>query len=160
MQSIRVKDVMTRDVVSTTGKSNLLEAAATMRSLHVSGLPVVGESGELAGVISEKDIVRVLRQSMGLGSARSLLDVVLETSGEKRGRVSSKLVSASHRLEHLKVSEAMTREAITVDPEAPLSEAGRIMSTLRVNRLPVVTDGRLDGIVTRQDILTGVMKIF
>ena len=158
MRSLRVKDVMTSDVVATTGGNNLLEAAATMRARHVSGLPVIGEKGEVAGVLSEKDITRVLRQSQGLGSARSLLDVVLEAADEKTGNVSPKLVSAAHRLERVRVADAMTREAVTVSPETSLFEAGKIMSTLRVNRLPVVRDGKLEGIVTRQDVVAGLMK--
>jgi predicted transcriptional regulator len=49
--------------------------------------------------------------------------------------------------------EAMTAPAITVETASPVSEAARTMVSLGVNRLPVVEDGRLVGIVTRADLV-------
>ena len=47
----------------------------------------------------------------------------------------------------------MTAPAITTEPGQTISEAARLMTAHRVNRLPVVEDGRLVGIVTRADVV-------
>jgi signal-transduction protein with cAMP-binding, CBS, and nucleotidyltransferase domain len=52
------------------------------------------------------------------------------------------------------VGEVMTREVLTVDPDASLAEAATIMAEERVKIVPVVEDEGLRGVVTRMDILT------
>jgi CBS domain-containing protein len=49
--------------------------------------------------------------------------------------------------------EAMTAPALTIEPSQPVAEAARRMVDRGVNRLPVVEDGRLVGIVTRADLV-------
>ncbi len=51
------------------------------------------------------------------------------------------------------VRDAMSHPAATVDEDAPLSEAWHLLRQFSVNRLPVVRDDRLSGIITRQDVL-------
>jgi CBS domain-containing protein len=153
-----VCEVMTRDVVSVLESASLLEAASTMRARHVSGLPVLDKNGRLAGVVSEKDIARVLRQTAGLGSARSLLEIVLRTATGQAKRGESKLRACAQRLKRVRVSEAMARNPVTATPATTLYEAGRLMRERRVNRLPVVEGGEVEGIVTRQDVVAGLAK--
>ena len=52
-----------------------------------------------------------------------------------------------------KISEAMTKKLVTVDPEETLDRATEIMRTKKVKRLPVVDDGKLVGIITITDII-------
>lgn len=53
----------------------------------------------------------------------------------------------------MKVKDVMTREPITVDPEAPLGTAMEVMRRKRIRHLPVVNDaGRLMGIITDRDL--------
>lgn len=55
--------------------------------------------------------------------------------------------------EAMQVRDIMTREIITLPPEAPVIDALRIMSAKDIGRIPVVADGKVVGIVTRTDIL-------
>ncbi|MCK9632749.1 MAG: CBS domain-containing protein [Methanoregula sp.] len=55
--------------------------------------------------------------------------------------------------EAMQVRDIMTRDLITLPPEAPVIDALRIMSAKDIGRIPVVTDGKILGIVTRTDIL-------
>lgn len=50
----------------------------------------------------------------------------------------------------------MSRNLHEIRPEDSIEEAASIMTRHRINRLPVVEDGRLVGIVTRGDIITGL----
>jgi CBS domain-containing protein len=55
--------------------------------------------------------------------------------------------------EAMQVRDIMTRDVITLPPGAPVIDALRIMSGQDIGRIPVVEDGRVAGIVTRNDIL-------
>src|SRR5207244_9259022 len=58
-----------------------------------------------------------------------------------------------HRLSHAPVKGFMTRQVVTASPETPLSDMERRMIEHDVGRLPVVSDGRVVGVVTRGDLL-------
>lgn len=61
-------------------------------------------------------------------------------------------ISAIDR-EAMIVRDIMTKEPVTLPPEAPLTEALKVMTTMNIGRVPVVKDGQVEGIVTRTDIL-------
>ena len=69
-----------------------------------------------------------------------------------------KLHSSVEDISKKKVSEVMHRDVRTVGPADSIEEAASIMTRHRINRLPVVENGKLVGIVTRGDIITGLGK--
>jgi CBS domain-containing protein len=153
MHHILVRSVMTQPVRTTSPERTLLDAAEEMREAHVSGLPVVDLHGIVVGVLSEKDIVRALHQSSGLGSARGLIDFVLAVGGIGRTAL---IPDVLHRLRNTKVDAVMSRRPVTVDPASTVGEAARLMNQYSVNRLPVEKEGTLVGIVTRHDVMTAL----
>ncbi|HEX2505436.1 MAG TPA: CBS domain-containing protein, partial [Gaiellaceae bacterium] len=84
-------------------------------------------------------------------------DIVAKTAeGVVVGGLSAVLADVSgggRRLEATLAGEAMTSPAVTTDPDASLSDAARLMIARRVNRVPVVENGRLAGILTRADVV-------
>jgi CBS domain-containing protein len=151
---VRVADVMTRLVVTTTPDARLEEAARLLREHHISGLPVVASPHHVVGVLSERDIVRALRRATALDSPRGMLDLLLE-SAPSRGE--SLLEVCRRQLRNTRVSDAMSPRVVTVDRDAPLVEAARLMRVHGVKRLPVVdARGGLVGIVSRADIVQAV----
>ncbi len=137
---MRVKDVMTRDVVTVRPGASLKEAARVLVEMKISGLPVVDSAGRLVGVLSEADVlVRDDARSGGGGSLGWLLDPV----------------DIAHRLRlgARAVGEAMTQPPIAIDANRSTAAAADLMITHGVNRLPVVEDGALVGIVTRADLV-------
>lgn len=142
-RDLPVGEIMTRDVVTVSPARTVLEAARTMAEAGVSGLPVTdGEA--VAGVLSVKDLLRLL----GLDSkARpaALAARVLDPG--------SCLSPAAPDLGRTPVAKAMTAPAVTVAPDTPRSEAAALMTARNINRLPVLTAGRLCGIVSRSDVV-------
>jgi CBS domain-containing protein len=135
---MRVRELMTRDVATVTPDTSLRDAASVLVERSVSGVPVVGAHGEVVGVLSEADIVT----RAGGGSERSgFLNWFLEPefTGEK--------VTAE------RVGEAMSSPVVTIAPDRTVHEAARLMIDEGVNRLPVVHEGTLAGILTRADIV-------
>jgi CBS domain-containing protein len=145
-----VRQVMTRRVLTTTPAASLLEAADLLRRHHISGLPVVSAKGELAGVLSEKDILADLERSVGLGRPRGMLELILDVEGRSQF---PRIGPCLQRLRHARVKDAMTHRVVSVDPDASVAEAGRLMYQFHVSRLPVVEDGLLVGLVTHENLL-------
>ncbi len=148
-----VRDVMTRKVVAVAPDASLATAAGLMSRYRVSGLPVVGPSRRVLGVISQKDIIRVLHDGTGLRLPGSVFDLILSSGRDAPAGIAGE---GRRLLERLRVRSAMRRPAITVSPDASLDEAVRALIAGRINRLPVVEGGYVVGIVTRHDLLTGL----
>lgn len=129
---------MTDSVVSVKPGASLRDAAAVLVEHGISGLPVVDDQGVVVGVLSETDIVM---KASG-GSERSgFLTWLFDTE-----LANDKVVAES-------VAEAMSSPAVTIAPSKPVHDAARLMIEEGVNRVPVVENGVLVGILTRSDIV-------
>jgi CBS domain-containing protein len=139
--TVRVGDVMTRDVVSVTSETPLKDVAAMLVERGISGLPVCDADGAVVGVLSEADLL--VKQGGAPERSGGLFAWLVETAS----------APDLAKLRAHTAGEAMTAPAVTVETDSPVSEAARTMVSLGVNRLPVVEDGRLVGIVTRADLV-------
>lgn len=140
--SLRVAEIMTRQVITVLPATPLAEAAARMAKHHITGLPVVQENGTVAGVLSEQDFFR----NMGDGSQTSCMALIAESlAGGDCFALSMRGKTAG---------EIMTAPAITVPETALLHEVGKLMREKRINRVPV-TDSKMRvlGILTRSDLM-------
>ncbi len=135
---MKVRELMTANVVSVRPDASLREAATLLMEHRISGLPVVNGTGEVVGVLSEADIVA--KASGGTGNG-GLLSWLVGPDIEER------------KVEARTVAEAMSSPALSVAPTRPVHEAARRMISEGVNRLPVVENGKLVGILTRADIV-------
>lgn len=135
---MKVRELMTEDVVSVRPETTLRDAAALLVEHGVSGLPVV-MGNEVVGVLSEADIVA--KASGAIEHGGGLLSWLFEPETREQ------------KVHARTAGEAMTTPALTIAPTRPVHEAARRMITEGVNRLPVVEDGKLVGILTRADIV-------
>lgn len=142
---MRVKDIMKSDVVTVRPEATLKEVAALLVEHRISGLPVVDESGEVVGVVSEADI---LYKEQSHTARRSIFSWMLDDEGHATDR---KLAART-------AGEAMTSPAITIPRWRSTAEAARTMLESEVNRLPVVDKGKLVGIVTRADLVRAFVR--
>jgi len=145
-----VREVMTTMVVVATPDDHLIDAARTMREARVSGLPVVTTDRTVVGVVSERDLVAELHRSAGLLSFRGLLDLILAFSGDAD---TERVRQSVQRLQSGRVGEIMTKPPVVADPEDSVQECMRLMKQYHVNRLPIVENGRLVGMIARGDVI-------
>jgi CBS domain-containing protein len=132
-----VGEVMTRNVVSVRKHAQFKEIVRVMRQRQFSAFPVLDDHDKVVGVVSEDDLL-VKESYRGSGTGPGFL-----------ARHGDKAKAAG-----LTAAELMTRPAITIRPEATVTEAARTMHAKHLKRLPVVSDeGRLVGIVSRVDLL-------
>ena len=138
---MKVKDVMTPDVIAVGPDAPIHKAARLMVDHGVSGLPVVDERGAVVGIISEGDLI--VRQK---GLERRPWWKLFFDDAEALAREYQKKAGAI-------VGDVMTRDVISVSPELPIGSAALLFEKHRVRRLPVVADGQLVGIVSRGDLI-------
>ena len=133
---------MTADVVVARPGWSLKKAARVMIEAGVSGLPVIDSNESIVGIITEADFIET-EAGRAMGRQR-LFDTVF---GEKKTKAPST------------VESAMTRYPVFVDRNTTIAAAARLMADRKVKRLPVVDpEGRLEGIVSRADILVAFAR--
>jgi CBS domain-containing protein len=134
-----VKDIMSTHVIAVRQSAGYKEMAAMLRNQRVSAFPVVDDDDKVIGVVSETDLLT--KEAL-----EGTVPRTLQSLTEQRVRSQVNGVTAA---------DLMTKPAVTVGPDEPVTHAARLMFNQRVKRLPVVSeDGRLIGIVTRSDVLS------
>jgi CBS domain-containing protein len=139
---MRVADVMSSNVHTTTPEVPIRDLAGELGRLGISGMPVVGDDGRVVGVISEADVLAKARRNPD-GDDHGILERL-----RNRGP-STQTLKHDARL----VGDAMTSPAVTIESYCSLAAAAGRMLEHSVNRLPVLQRGRLIGIVTRADLV-------
>ena len=143
-----VRDVMTRPVVSVQRSTPLRDVAQMLVDHSISGVPVVDTDGAVLGVVSEGDF---MIKAQGRDAVRHRrLARILGESGESRAQLA--------KLAAVNAAEAMSAPPVTIESSRPITEAAAVMTARGVNRLPVVDDGRLVGIVTRADLVRAYVR--
>lgn len=116
---------------------------------------MVDDAGALIGVLSQRDVARSLKSSGGIPEVTGLFDLVMFGLAESTG-VSIQVLRRI--LEETNVRDAMSSPAIFLTSDAPLELAGEVMHENEINRIPVVRGDRLDGIITRHDLVRAVVR--
>ena len=145
---MRVKDVMTADVLTVGPEAPIKDVAKILVENRISGIPVCDLEGTVLGVVSEGDILWKEHDPRDAHTG-SPLGWVVDGSPNFAGYVKSGARQAR---------QAMTSPPVTITPHEPVAEAARRMCEHQVNRLPVVHEGRLVGIVTRADLVRAFIR--
>ena len=145
---MRVKEVMTKNVVSIKPDDGAKSALGLLFKMQISGLPVIDSQGKLVGMFTEKDVLSYILPSY--------IEKVGRFIYEENPKSSKKKFS---ELGNIKVVQLMRKEVVTTTEETTLCEVARIMLTQKARRLPVVDKtGKVAGIIARCDILKAFAK--
>ena len=128
----RVRDYMTKNVITLTAEARLLDAALLLRRTGKRHVPIVNSEGKAVGIISDRDVARL---------APSVLS---HMGSEEYNQI----------FENTSVTLAMTKDPITILPDAPVQQAVNIMHTKKISSVLVTeADSKLVGIITTTDLL-------
>jgi CBS domain-containing membrane protein len=131
IKSMRVRDIMTSDVATLDRNESLSVADDVMRLGRIRHLPIVDGEGGLVGIVSQRDLFHSgLLRALGYGSH-----------------------AKQQALQLLVLKEAMKTDVVTITPDAPLSEAAKIMLHRKIGCLVVVEASRIIGILTESDFV-------
>jgi len=134
-----VKDVMSTRVIAVRQNATFKEMAAMLREQRVSAFPVLDLENRVIGIVSEADLL-----------TKEALDG--ELPGVFRGMTHHR---EQAKAAALTAADLMTKPAVTISADEPVSHAARLMYLRRVKRLPVTNEtGTLIGIVSRADVLS------
>ncbi|HSH06178.1 MAG TPA: CBS domain-containing protein [Burkholderiales bacterium] len=140
---MKVRDVMTPNVVSVRADMTVPEIAKLMLERRISAVPVVDDREHVVGVISEGDLIR--RPELGTDRPRSRW-LRFFMSDEERAHDYIK----THGLH---ARDVMSRPVVSVSPEASLTDVVNLMTARHIKRVMVLEQHKLAGVVTRTDLL-------
>jgi len=146
---MQVADVMTRDVFAVAPDTSLETTRRLFASQHITGAPVVTESGRVVGVVTLADLVdpdAVLSDDEGYPLFYRLKDGVPRKIGE--------LARANSGV----VEDVMSPFVLSIESSATVTEAAQRLVGEEVHRLLVMDGNRLAGIVTATDLLRGMAR--
>lgn len=146
---LKVKDIMTKQVVTFSPDMAISEAANVLVTRNFTGAPVM-EDGRLVGIVTEADFL-MRGEAIHLPTFLHLFSQVKVFRKDE-----ARFKQEFYKFLNTKVKDIMTKEVITVEPEMNVEELARLFTAKRINPVPVVKDGKLVGIVSRSDIV----KIF
>jgi len=154
---MKVKDVMNPNVVFCKPDDTVREAAKILKENSISGAPIL-EGEKLVGIISEADLLKLLilpeKGELWLPSPFEVIEVpIRELIGWEDTK---KMLSDAGSI---RIKEIMTKDVHTISSEASVEEASEHMIRHRINRLPVIENNHVVGIVTRGDIIEGIAKL-
>lgn len=144
---MNASQVMTRSVVTVPADATVYAAADILLGSRISAAPVVDADGRMVGIVSEADLMN--RPEIGTMPTKTWLQRLLSDDA----RLARDYVrSHSHR-----VADVMTRKVVTADERTPLQDVALLMQRHGVKRLPVMRDGKVVGIVSRANLLQGLL---
>ena len=130
---MRVRDLMTADVVSLSGSDRLISAEELMGLRRIRHLPVLDEAGCLEGLVTHRDVMAACLSSI---------------------KTNTEWVSAQILKARVNVADIMHTRIQTIGPDEDLATAAERMHQHKFGCLPVVDDaGRVIGIITESDFL-------
>ncbi len=145
-----VKDVMQTDVVTISSADTIHEALSIMGENRVSALPVVDYQDECVGILSRSDLMEMTRD---LDEDIYQLD---EVDPSTQQFLLEKLI---HSMGGESVQSFMSESVTTIQEDAKLIEATKLMLSKKIHHLPVVnSEAKLVGILSTMDILAEFVK--
>jgi CBS domain-containing protein len=150
MTELVARDIMTPDPVTVGPDLSVTEAAHMMSQRRIGALPVV-EKGRMVGLVTEGDLI-MQDVRIHFPTYLSLLGGYVFAPGANERFESSlrKAVAAT-------VSDVMTREPITVTPDALVTDVATLLVERDIARVPVMDGGTVVGIVSKSDIVRSLV---
>ncbi|MEK6256358.1 MAG: CBS domain-containing protein [Chloroflexota bacterium] len=136
MKNNEVKDWMSSDPVVIPSGVAILEAHQLMKTKNIRRIPVI-DNGELVGIVSLGDI----------------------QEAEPSDAISLSIYELNYLIAKLTVADLMTSDVITVSLDTKLHDVAQIMLEKKIGGLPVMSDGKVVGIITESDVFRAVMEI-
>jgi len=125
--SMKVKNIMNKQIVSLPAEATIHDAAIKMRENRVGSILIMGEGGKLEGILTDRDIAMAAAADCKDPKKSCAYDI-------------------------------MMTEPITIQANADLEAALRVMNTTNVRRLPVCENGKVVGLVSSADIAVEIRE--
>ncbi|MCQ2085182.1 MAG: CBS domain-containing protein [archaeon] len=156
MSQLRVRDLMTTEVITVRPTDTVRQAVVRMAVDNVNAAPVVDNRNHVLGIISQTDILKLIlryQQKLDKADEGKLLSTPMDSSA-----TSEAVALANKEISEMKVQDIMVHSTLTTTPDAEIIEALKAMMALDVGNLPVLEQGILVGTISRSDIIFYIYK--
>lgn len=154
---MEVRQIMVKKVITLSPTETIKEAVEKFAEHNISGCPVVDENGQVVGIFTETDFLASLKTHQR--EVRMLYPPYIpigisfvETKKQKE------ILSVIKEMSGTKIEKVMKTNVVKVAPEEKIEHALQLMVENKINRLPVVKDNKIVGIVTRGDLIKGIYE--
>ena len=146
---MKASDIMVSTVITVGPDASVQDVADLLVRNRISAVPVVGDNGELLGIVSEGDLIN--RPETKTAHRKAWwLDAL----------ASNETLAADYVKSHSrKVADVMTRNVITASPETSVAELAALLEKNSIKRVPIIKDKRIVGIVSRANLLQGLASL-
>jgi len=147
---LKAQDIMTTECITFTPDTDIPTALKTLLEKKINGAPVV-DDGLVVGVLCQSDLV-AQQKKVTLPSFFTLLDGVIPLSSPEEMEREMQKIAA------LQVGDAMTPAPTFITPDTTIEDIATMMTNEKLYTLPVVEDGRLVGVVGKEDVLKTLLS--
>ncbi len=142
---------MEKEVISITPETDISQAVELLLKNHINGVPVVDQDGALKGILCQSDLI-FQQKTISLPPILTFLDGIIPLSSSKKLENEMKKIAAGT------VAQAMAPDPVTVTPDTPVSDIAAMMVERHFHTIPVVEDGKVIGVVGKEDVLRTLIK--
>ena len=146
---MKATDVMATKVITVRPDTPVATIAEVLLANRISAVPVVNDKDALVGIVSEGDLIH--RVEAGTERHRSWWLELL--TGKEI--LAHEFVMSYGR----KAADVMTRPVISVQPDTPLGDIAALLEKHRIKRVPVASNGKIVGIVSRANLIQALVKL-
>ncbi len=148
---LTARDIMSTDIITVTPETEIAQAARLLLDNRINGLPVVDTQGRLVGIVCQSDLI-VQQKRVRVPSLFTFLDGYITLTSTRHFEREVEKIAASQ------VRQAMTPDPASVSPDTAIEDMATLMVEKNYHTLPVVADdGRLVGVVGKEDMLRTIM---
>ncbi|MGA2152309.1 MAG: CBS domain-containing protein, partial [Geobacteraceae bacterium] len=132
-------------------KTTIRELAELFNRHRISSAPVVDDNGEMIGIVTETDLIEQ-DKNLHIPTVISLFDWVIYLESDKKFEKELKKMTGQS------VGEIYSEDFVKVTPATPVSDVADILSSRKMNAIPVLDGNKIVGIVARIDLIRTMIK--
>jgi CBS domain-containing protein len=148
---MNAREVMTSPVISATADTPVPNIARLLLQHHISAIPILDNGGAAIGMVSEGDLIG---RDETENNARREWWLTLLAEGEALSPNFLSSLCSPNRV----ASDVMSRPVVSVGEDADTGEIARVLAAYRIKRVPVVRNGQVVGIVSRENLLRTIVS--
>ena len=142
----KVKDIMTKELITVSPDTEIVHATKLLLENRINGVPVTDETGKLVGILCQSDLIAQQKQ-LPIPSFFTFLNGLIALTSMKQFEKQVQKIAATT------VAQAMTPSPVAVRPDTGIEKVAALMVDNNFHTIPVVDEGKLVGIVGKEDIL-------
>ncbi len=144
-------DIMTKEIHTVHPDTEITALAKKFVEYNVNAMPVVDDAGKLVGMVTQTDLVEQ-DKPLHIPTVISLFDWVIYLESPKKFTEEVRKVTAR------RVEEICSRDVVTCAPEDSVPTIANLMVDNKIHLVPVLSDGRMVGVVSRLDIIRSMSE--